>query len=547
AQNDSYFAGDHAELTFAAAAVVGQYQTQMRTFRSSDVMAIDGDDRFTTGDGDVRAILGVGSDVLVQGNGLGYVIGDLGLLDQDNRGSILSRIESQPEAITLVGSSKDSWTAGRGEHVGVLGADDDTVVLGDGPVQVLLDHGYIQRSATNGKLIHAEDEVVAGWGNDSLVAGTGWGVVIGGGGNDTIATGRTQSGAVANSDGRHVILGDAGYVQFDPRLSGAMELIRVEARKPDIFGSDTLSGGAGRDIVIGGAGSDEVHGETGRDFVAGDFLLMNFENGLVRDVLVQRDLYFQGAGDLITTGYDGDFVFGGTQFNRLGVASSVDIIFETFGRILFESGRDIDKIERMFNMGVASSLLDARVQDGQVGSASRSQQTSALGEDLIGSGSLGGLTGQEDIVDQGIDSSFSGAPLSLTETAGPAAATFLPAAATDEEGEQFAQAQQDGHKDATQLAAADLVQTIRPASLVKAGAMSFDARNASDVPEFAVQSDDEMLDFLEEGMLAMSTVAVFRNYGKSRSVGSLEQRLRAWTESGFALRGADQGDGTHMS
>ena len=58
-------------------------------------------------------------------------------------------------------------------------------------------------------------------------------------------------------------------------------------------------------------------------------------------------------------------MFGGTQFNTMGVAASVDVIFETFGRILFEQG-GIEKIERLFNLGVASSLLDERVKEGQV-------------------------------------------------------------------------------------------------------------------------------------------------------------------------------------
>ena len=253
-QNDSYFAGDHAELAFAAA-TAGQYLTQMRTFRSSDWADLAGDDSFITGDGDLRAILGIGSDTLVQGSGLGYVIGDLGSLDQDNAAFILSLIESMPDAVTLTSASKDSWTAGDGEHVGIMGADDDTVVLGDGPVQVLLDHSYIERDATNGKLIHTEDETTTGWGNDSLVAGSGWGFVIGGGGNDTIATGRTTDGEVAEVDGRHVILGDAGYIDANSALAGNMELTSVEAHMPAIFGDDKISGGAGRDIVIGGSGS----------------------------------------------------------------------------------------------------------------------------------------------------------------------------------------------------------------------------------------------------------------------------------------------------
>ena len=124
AQNDSYFAGDRATLVFDPT-VAGFH---MMSFSSEDDgVSAAGDDSFTTGDGDVRAILGIGSDTLLQGDGLGYVIGDLGSLDQDNAAFILSRIESMPDAITLTSASKDSWTAGDGEHVGIMGADDDTV------------------------------------------------------------------------------------------------------------------------------------------------------------------------------------------------------------------------------------------------------------------------------------------------------------------------------------------------------------------------------------------------------------------------------------
>jgi hypothetical protein len=548
AQNDSYFAGDHAELVFAAA-TAGQYLTQMRTFRSSDWADLAGDDSFTTGDGDVRAILGIGSDTLVQGNGLGYVIGDLGSLDQDNAAFILSRIESMPDAITLTSASKDSWTAGDGEHVGIMGADDDTVVLGDGPVQVLLDHSYILRDATNGKLIHTEDETTTGWGNDSLVAGSGWGFVIGGGGNDTIATGRTANGDVAAVDGRHVILGDAGYIDANSALAGDMELTRVEAYMPAIFGDDTISGGAGRDIVIGGAGSDAVHGEAGRDFVAGDYLLMDFDAaGLIRESITQRDLYFLGEGDLVTTGYDGDFVFGGTQFNTMGVAASVDVIFETFGRILFEQGRDIEKIERLFNLGVASSLLDERVKDGQVPTSGA--QTEDGTNPVIGSTSTGGLTGQEDISNQNIDSIFADGGAAPTGTSGGSTDTFLSdAGSTGGANPTLASVEpvKAPAKAPTEIASVKVVKDGHEAVVVKARAAAAAPVSAENIQfvQNSLESDEDMLTLLETGAMAMSVAPVYRHYGKARSVGSLEQRLREWTASGFALRGGDNGNDTH--
>jgi hypothetical protein len=40
--------------------------------------------------------------------------------------------------------------------------------------------------------------------------------------------------------------------------------------------------------------------------------------------------------------------------------------------------------------------------------------------------------------------------------------------------------------------------------------------------------------------LAAVSAGSYRQYGKARSVGSLEQRLRHWTGEGFALKGDDQ-------
>lgn len=537
--DQSYFAGDHADLVFDALQTPGDLVTEMLTFTGTDWTGFDGNDSFTTGNGEVRAILGVGSDTLVQGDELGYVLGDLGTLNQNNPAYILGRIEAAPVPFTFA-TGQDSWTAGDGEHVAIMGAADDTVRLGDGPVQVLLDHGFTQRDVTNAKLIHTEDETAEGWGNDSLVAGSGWGFVIGGGGNDDIATGRTDQGTNAAVDGRHILLGDAGYVDFDPTLSGDMGLVRIEAYLPQIRGNDRLWGGAGYDVVIGGAGSDEVHGEVGRDFVAGDFLLVEYERGLGRNVITQRDYYAQGAGDLVTTGYDGDFVFGGTQSNTMGVAASVDIIFETFGRILFEQGRGIDKVERIFNMGIASSLLNDRVRDGQLavaGDAPPAPETQEAAPDAaipmiddagdlqagtlgIEEGNLsreGGTTGQADLTEttdlEGVEQAAAANPPPADRPLPTAEAPKFASAAADVTGAPFAKV------------AAERLRTeaATPKILAARGQIA--------------EEQEEMLSFLEASAVLSASATAYRQYGKPRSVGSLEQRLRIWTENGFMLRG----------
>jgi len=475
----------------------------------------------------------------VQGDGLGYVLGDLGTLDQNNPAYILGRIEAAPVPFTFA-NGHDSWTAGDGEHVGIMGAGDDTVRLGDGPVQVLLDHGFTLRDVTNAKLIHTEDEAAEGWGNDSLVAGSGWGFVIGGGGNDSIATGRTDLGTNATVDGRHILLGDAGYVDFDPTLPGEMELVRIEAYLPQIRGNDRLWGGAGNDVLIGGGGSDEVHGEAGRDFVAGDFLLIEYEQGLESNVITQRDYYDEGAGDLVTTGYDGDFVFGGTQSNTMGVAASVDIIFETFGRILFEQGRGIDKVERIFNMGIASSLLNDRVRDGQlsvVGTTVNASEAPGTVQNVMTPVIADAEDLQTGVLDTGSEDLLGtvGTPgqvnlLQITDvddTAQSAAASPQPVnrAVPTVEVPKFARATRDVPPAPHAKAASDPLRDAAGMSKILA------ARGQ------IAEEQEEMLNFLEAGAVLAAAAKGYRRYGKPRSVGSLEQRLRVWTDNGFSLRG----------
>ena len=253
-----------------------------------------------------------------------------------------------------------------------------------------------------------------------------------------------------------------------------------------------------------------------------------------------------GEGDLVTTGYDGDFVFGGTQFNTMGVAASVDVIFETFGRILFEQGRDIEKVERIFNQGVASSLLDERVKEGQI------PPSESLTEDgtnpVIRSVSTGGLTGQEDIMNQSIDSSLSDGGASPTGTSSGTSETLLADAGLTG-GADLTLASVETVKDAvgapTEVAAIKVVKAEHEAVEAKARAAAPDASKSIYFVQNSPESKEDVLTLLETGAMAMSVPAVYRHYGKSRSAGSLEQRLREWTASGFALRGGDNRNDTH--
>ena len=356
-----------------------------------------------------------------------------------------------------------------------------------------------------------------------------------------------------------------------------MGLVQIQALLPNVSGFDWLAGGAGDDIVIGGPGSDEVRGEQGRDFIAGDFLRMDFVNGFARDALTPFEYYFNGAGDTLRSGLDGDFVFGGTQFNSFSVAASVDVIFESFGRILFEvqsgvfavslgqggatssqTAPSIFTIFRVFNLGISSSFLDDRVADGQrsgargeegsQGSAGALIYAGLLDDDLtteeaerltggtlFREGFFGFLT-YDDFLAALLDQGFLGNAAASKPAAGVLgedpdsieAAAMAPSQAPHDQNE----------------VGSDIASDIAP-TLPSSGKPLAAREQIAGIktPEIAagniVEDDDEFLALLATGgaMMAAASTGSFRQYGKSRSVGSLEQRLREWTGDGFALKG----------
>jgi hypothetical protein len=483
----------------------------------------------------------------------------------------LIEIRSDPAGITLGDHGGDVWIAGDGEHIGVMGAGGDTVTLGDEDVQVLLDHGVILRDPINGNLILASDLSAIGSGDDVLQAGVGSGFVIGGGGNDEIKTGRSNAGGIGAGDGRHIILGDGGQIDFDPSLGDTMGLVKVQALRPDITGNDLLAGGGGDDIVIGGPGSDDVSGEQGRDFIAGDFLLIDFIDGIERDVITPFQYYFEGAGDTLRSGLDGDFVFGGTQFNRFSTAASVDVIFETYGRILFVPSTSIYTISRVFNLGISGSFLDERVADGQLATRERDGLFGTAGlvvyrglldamtpervESLLSEAEFGpdyfGSVSYKDFI-----SSLFGEPLDgATGAVGidgfqqQTYATILGGELLDLLSETSQSTTHATKPEATKQNAAEPRRSRPEPNKELITASPRDRITSVGTPQSnngigqaGIEQNDDFFSLLETGGVALAAVSAgsYRQYGKARSVGSLEQRLRHWTGEGFALKGDDQ-------
>ncbi|MDA8635871.1 hypothetical protein N9L70_05720, partial [Rhodobacteraceae bacterium] len=481
---------------------------------------------------------------------------DAGEFLQDPTTFILTRMQARVDDAAAELGGDDVWIGGIGEHIGNLGTGDDTVRLADGRVTLLLDHGLIDR-AVNGDLREVRDLNPTSGGNDTATVGAGFGMILGGAGNDRILAGRTADGGLNPDDGAHIIFGDTGIGLFDPDLEGSMNPERIETRLPDVIGNDVIRSGVGRDVALGGGGDDDINSEDGRDFVAGDFLHMTYQDGLVLEVRTPYEEQLLGGADTLRTGYDfdekGDFIFGGTQFNRFGTASSVDITFETFGRVLFEPGEGIEKVFRVLSEGVAGSYLNDRVRDGQVSSsygAARLQENGKNTAPVVAGTNydtfdefvktfrmLSGGTGGNEMLGS-FDSGFS-AKSQTTVLVTPVAEPQQ-AAPNDE---QATEPDLDLTPDAEQATESDPQAEAEPVHDQPPNTPSVEVKTPEIEQAYSiVEEEDDMISMMALAILPAAAGSVrvggvdYRRFGPRR-VGSLEQRLRVWNSGKFELRG----------
>jgi Ca2+-binding RTX toxin-like protein len=388
ARNQTYLAGDRAVLMLDPhlAGASALHEVAMLWFEPSDEPPVPGRDHGDTamlGDGKLWAIMGFGSDTLIHGDGDAHVLGDVGSMRNDPATYNMVEMQSAPVGLAQYGGD-NFWQSGDGLHVGILGRGDDTVLLGDGDVFVLLDHGRIEW-APSGNLAYMEDIHTDLAGNDMLIAGAGQGVVFGGGGDDTIWTGRRLEGdylsrnnrdhSFSPESGTHILFGDLGTAEFDPTID-AMAPVFLATSELGFGGNDDLRGGAGNDIILGGGGSDLIYGDAGRDVLLGDYADLSFRNGLLHEIVSSVGSFGQGGGDVILTGhfvgngaladerFDGALVLGGTMSNTFRVAIARDIVLETYGRMLFNSNSAFAALnEARGYQGWAAGLSIAKVEN----------------------------------------------------------------------------------------------------------------------------------------------------------------------------------------
>ena len=244
-------AGDSASMTIAADGSVTRLTGLAGPF--------GGGDHITTGAGADRIVAGGGDDVIASGGGNDIVLGDVGEIAPGAGGTTVAQSSFTGTDTGTVGGA-DTISAGPGDDAVIGGAGDDAIDLGSGSDVAVGDSGRIA-FGTSGAVQRAETTAPAFGGKDTIT-GAGNATVLGGADADTI----TFSG------GRHIVLGDAGFVDWVVGATGQVEIDKIVPTDSNEGVADKITlNGNGDDYVIGGAGSDQITTGGGDDIVFGDF------------------------------------------------------------------------------------------------------------------------------------------------------------------------------------------------------------------------------------------------------------------------------------
>lgn len=401
-----------------------------------DETTLGGADDVVVGDGAVLAVLGLGDDSFIAGNGGVAVIGDTGEITKD-----WSDMSLDMATIGTIGGD-DTITTGSGHDVIIGGAGNEVVSSGAGHDIVLGDLGSY--TATIGALgsvtglvgepagddiIDAgegNDIVIAGQGNDTVYAGLGEDVVLGDtgtvtfvnitdietlvmtdvtrGGNDKIYSegdpqddilvGQGGNDEIYAGDGDDVILGDVALVTFVPWASAlpgqsaAERLERLESVRLDVAeGDDIIYGAGGRDIVVAGFGADILHGGDAQDILIGDTAIITRRWTVDNTGAVDEWLTIDTNYAFVTGGYD--HIYGGNGHDIMVGNLGPDMFYGNTAEDVIFSDAYAGLFRGTYPGGFAMETMPQRylwtsnfAGAGAVDVVSNSQQNAAIGNPL---------------------------------------------------------------------------------------------------------------------------------------------------------------------
>jgi Ca2+-binding RTX toxin-like protein len=195
-------------------------------------------------------------------------------------------------------------------------------------------------------------------GNDYLVGTLAGGSIMAGGGNDTIVADNAQN-YLRGEDGDDSIAGGSGFDDINGNM-----------------GADTIDGGLGDDWVVGGKGDDQQFGYDGDDIVLGNLGNDTLDGGFGADVVrggQGDDVLFGGPGaDYVSGDRGNDTETGGSgadnfhSFSGAGVDRVLDFSLAQGDRVMLDPGTTftVSQVgaDTVIDMGNGDQLILVGVQ-----------------------------------------------------------------------------------------------------------------------------------------------------------------------------------------
>ncbi|MHC4908440.1 MAG: beta strand repeat-containing protein, partial [Planctomycetota bacterium] len=336
--------GDHGELLIGGQLI----QTLDPT--------IGGDDSVSAGSGDDMVIGGTGKDTLAGDSGSDLLFGDHGLIDLSlpqpvNFTSIFTGAADGGDDDVIHGNDAPDTALGAGE------IDDDTILGQQGDDQLFGGLGDDDLIGGHNVAGGVDELGLPGSGNDTMDGGAGDDVLAG---DNAIVVRRADS----LSPLLQVLIGDTLYdASLLPDILGTAQLHPLGVVGRDItildhdaavaalgggvqlFGDDSIAGGAHDDLIFGQLGDDVIQGDgsAANDVVADGFSSVGADDG---------DDYIEGNGgnDLVFGNLGQDDIIGGSsnlfgltlQSQRIDGADTLfggaglDVAYGTFGDLSAE-------------------------------------------------------------------------------------------------------------------------------------------------------------------------------------------------------------------
>ncbi|PKQ08569.1 MAG: hypothetical protein CVT71_00430, partial [Alphaproteobacteria bacterium HGW-Alphaproteobacteria-10] len=300
-----------------------------------------------TGNGTKHIVGGNGKDTITAGTGGAgnhVIIGDAGQIDFDTDGSVKVVATTDTEVNSAFGDDDTITVTSDGNNIILGGMGADTIKTAAATVLttdvILGDNGTVTYAGATGslKLRQMVSTVTSRGGNDIITTGDGTKYIIGGYGKDTITTG-------TGGTGTHVIIGDAGQIDFDTDGSVKVVATTDTEANPGYGNDDTItSTGDGNNIILGGMGADTIKTKAATvptmDVILGDNGAVLYDGvvGSLKLSQIVSTLPLLGGNDTITTGDGSKYVLAGYGADIVFTGNGDDIVLGDNGTIDYQAG-----------------------------------------------------------------------------------------------------------------------------------------------------------------------------------------------------------------